>query len=127
MRIDRGPDPGPLSKHAEYKPHLQGRFRSRCAYCLTHDSRFGGLYCMEVDHFKPVSRYPEVRLAWSNLYYSCRPCNSFYKKDHPTPVEESQGFRFVDPCSEDPDEHFRMVRDPSTRSLCRVKATHPSG
>ena len=61
-------------------------------------------------------------MAWSNLYYSCVVCNSHYKKDHPTEEEEAQGHRFVDPCQEDPDDHFRMTRDPVTGTLSRVRA-----
>jgi uncharacterized protein (TIGR02646 family) len=122
MRIERGPDPGPFSRHSEYKPYLQPLFRRRCAYCLTPDDRNGGLEGMTVDHFWPTSRYPYLRLAWSNLYYSCVVCNSHYKKDHPTEEEEAQGHRFVDPCQEDPDDHFRMSRDPRTGTLSRVRA-----
>lgn len=121
MRIERGQDPGPFSRHTQYKSHLQHVFRRRCAYCLTPDHWNGGFDGMTVDHFRPVTRYPDLRLNWSNLYYSCFPCNSHYKKDHPTAEEEAQGLRFVDPCREDPDNHFRMTRDPKTGDLCRVR------
>jgi uncharacterized protein (TIGR02646 family) len=121
MRILRGPDPGPFKKHGEYKPYLQPLFRERCAYCLTPDKLNGGLEGMTVDHFLDQKRYPKLRLAWTNLYYSCVVCNSHYKKDYPTEEEEKAGFRFVDPCKEDPDDHFCMVRDPKTGELCQVR------
>lgn len=122
MRIERGPDPGPFSTHSEYKRYLQRLFRHRCAYCLTPDDRNGGLEGMTVDHFWPTSRFSHLRLAWSNLYYGCVVCNSHYKKDHPTEEEEARGCRFVDPCQEDPDDHFRMTRDPSMDTFSRVQA-----
>jgi hypothetical protein len=75
---------------------------------------------MTVDHFRPECRFPELRLTWSNLYYACSICNSHYKKDHPTPEEEAQGKRFVDPCEEDPDQHFRLTPD-----FCQVRALSP--
>ena len=122
MRIERGPDPGPFSTHSKYKSYLQPLFRRRCAYCLTPDDRNGGSDGMTVDHFRPTSRFSHLRLAWSNLYYSCVVCNSHYKRDHPTEEEEAKGHRFVDPCQEDPDGHFRITRDPSTGTLSRVWA-----
>ena len=121
MRILRGPDPGPFKKHGEYKPHLQPLFRQRCAYCLAPDHRNGGLEGMTVDHFLDQKRHSKLKLAWTNLYYACAVCNSHYKKDYPTEEEERAGLRFVDPCKEDPDNHFCMVRDPKTRELCQVQ------
>jgi uncharacterized protein (TIGR02646 family) len=121
MGILRGPDPGPFKKHGAYKPYLQPLFRERCAYCLAPDNRNGGLEGMTVDHFLDQKHHPELRLAWTNLYYSCVVCNSHYKKDYPTEDEEKAGFRFVDPCKEDPDDHFCMVRDPKTGELCQVR------
>jgi len=127
MKIERGPDPGPFAAHGEYKPYLQPIFRSRCAYCLTPDDRTGGIDGMTIDHFWPTSRYPHLRLAWPNLYYSCSVCNSHYKKGHPTADEEARGDRFVDPCREDPDDHFRMVRDREDGAFARVRAlTNPA-
>lgn len=121
MRVERGPDPGPFRKAAQYKPHLRPLFRRRCAYCLMPDDRLGGEDGMTVDHFRPESRYPDLRLAWANLYYACSVCNSHYKRDHPTPEEEGAGKRFVDPCQEDYDDHFRLVPDPATGTFCRVR------
>ncbi len=121
MRIERGPDPGPFGHHRQYKPSLRVVFRSRCAYCLMHDDKLGGEDGATVDHFKPVGRYPELRLVWSNLYYACTVCNCHYKKHYPTPEEEAQGKRFIDPCAEDTDEHFRMIPDERTGDLNRIR------
>lgn len=123
MKIERTSDPGPFSDRRHYVSHLRALFRCRCAYCITPDDRLGGEEGMKVDHFHSESRFPELRLVWSNLYYSCDVCNN-RKSDHPRKDEEAQGFRFVDPCAEDPDDHFRMVRDAKTGDFCRV--THLS-
>jgi uncharacterized protein (TIGR02646 family) len=119
MIIDRGEDPGPFSQPRDYVTHLRGRFRRRCAYCLTPDDRLGGEEGMKVDHFLPESRHADLRLAWSNLYYCCDVCNN-RKSNFPTPDESISGKRFVDPCSDDPDDHFRLVKDPTTDDFCRV-------
>jgi hypothetical protein len=86
MIIDRGEDPGPFSQPRDYVTHLRGRFRRRCAYCLTPDDRLGGEEGMKVDHFLPESRHADLRLAWSNLYYCCDVCNN-RKSNFPTPDE----------------------------------------
>lgn len=122
MKILRPDDPGPFSRPGEYKTYLQPVFRARCAYCLAPDNRNGGPEGMTVDHFWPQSRFPHLRLNWTNLYYSCSVCNENYKKDHPTEQEEATGCRFVDPCQEDPDDHFRMTRSPETGDYCCVRA-----
>lgn len=126
MRIERGPDPGPFAELAQYRPYLRPLFRGRCAYCLTPDSRLGGEDSMTLDHFKAKKWYPALKDEWSNLYYACFVCNSHYKKDHPKPTEEAAGKRFVDPCQEDPDDHFRLVYDPETGDLCRVEPLSPA-
>jgi hypothetical protein len=80
---------------------------------------------MTVDHFRPVSRYGHLRLAWTNLYYACSVCNSHYKRERPTSAEEAAGERFVNPCSMDPDNHFRLGRDSSGGRLVVTSSTRP--
>lgn len=130
MRIERGPDPGPFANPSDYKrkykPFLRSLFRRRCAYCQQPDDRFGGEEGATVDHFKPEGRFRELQFQWSNLYYSCAVCNCHYKKQYPTPAEEADGKRFVDPCAEDPDDHFRMVHDQSTGNLSRIRPLTPA-
>jgi hypothetical protein len=81
---------------------------------------------MTVDHFRPRDRYKHLLLSWENLYYSCWVCNSHYKKNHPTEHEEAEGLRFVDPCNEDPDDHYRLTTDPRTGERCVVRALSPA-
>lgn len=82
---------------------------------------------MTVDHFLPRDRYEHLLHSWPNLYYSCTACNCHYKKNHPTAAEEAAGDRFVDPCKEDPDDHFRLVRCAKTNQLCCIKALSDAG
>jgi len=82
---------------------------------------------MTVDHFLPRDRYTHLLHEWSNLYYSCTVCNCHHKRNHPTAAEEAAGYRFVDPCQEDPDDHFRLVRCPKTNQLCCIEALSDAG
>jgi uncharacterized protein (TIGR02646 family) len=119
MRIQRGDDPGPYARSRDYVSHLRTLFRYRCAYCLTPDDVLGGEEGMKVDHFNPESRHSALRTAWANLYYSCDVCNN-RKSDYPTDEELAEGKRLIDPCAEDPDDHFIMVRDPDCGDFCRI-------
>lgn len=69
-RHPRGPDPGPFSYPQAYKAHLRSEFRSKCVYCRVPDG-IKGYEGFGVDHYLPVSRFPGLVLAWSNLFYAC--------------------------------------------------------
>jgi len=73
----------------------------------------GRFDAMEVDHFRPTGRpeFAHLKCAWANVYYCCRRCNLHKSRKWPNADELEQGLRFVDPCEEDPDEHFRLTRD----------------
>jgi hypothetical protein len=83
----------------------------------------GGLEGMTVDHFWPVSRYKHLITDWKNLYYACFVCNSHYKREHPTKEEEDGGERFVNPCTMDPDKHFRLEWNVSERRFVVIPST----
>ncbi len=131
MKIVRCADPGPVSKYNDYKPHLQPLFRSRCAYCISHEEMMGGYDAMEVDHFRPLSRpeFKHLENEWTNLYYACRLCNGRGGKSNhwPTDEEEARGLRFIDPCEDDPDDHLRITRHPNSGDLCWLRALTPAG
>jgi hypothetical protein len=129
MRIIRGSDPGPVTKYGDYKPYLQLLFRSRCAYCISHEEKLGGYDAMEVDHFRPWGRteFKHLKKEWANLYYACRGCN-LHKSNHwPTTDQESRGLRFIDPCNEDPDDHIRLTRHLKTGELSWLRPLTPVG
>ena len=128
MRIVRSPDPGPLNHYRAYKPHLQTLFRCRCAYCLSHEQKMGQFAAMEVDHFKPKGRpeFAHLEHEWTNLYYCCRICNQHKSNRWPTDQQMREGLRFVDPCEEDPDEHFRLCLHPRHDELCWLTPLTPA-
>lgn len=47
-----------------------------CAYC---DTTFEGSR-ETIDHFQPLEHFPELALAWDNLFPSCDRCNEKYKR-----------------------------------------------
>lgn len=90
--------------------YLRPDFRYRCAYCLTHEFYFlqgdGG----EIDHFRPLHaaehEFSHLKNEYSNLYWTCGQCNTEKGNAWPTEAEYASGFRFLDPCIEDHDDHW---------------------
>jgi len=103
-RFNREESPPAYSDHREYVPFLRKDFQFRCAYCERTEAYFGGEETFEVDHFKPEQKFPELRTAYENLYYSCRKCNGIKWKTWPTEDQINEGTFFADPCVEDPYE-----------------------
>lgn len=123
--IDRGAEPGGVDDYA--RQHTQGwisyfrdgvgarpsdhrwsEFRaslgelsgSVCWYCerLCEPAAERGKTAATLDHFKPISRFPELAYEWSNWVFSCRECNEDYKANH----WPDNGY--VDPAAEDMSE-----------------------
>lgn len=88
--------------YRRYAPHLRKDFVYQCAYCERTESYFEGQEEFEVDHFRPSSKFPELRTAYENLYYACRNCNRHKSGTWPSSEQISLGERFADPCMEDP-------------------------
>lgn len=100
-----------------FRPYLRRDFQQCCAYCLLHEFWAGGESNFQIEHFRPVSRFPELERTYSNLYYACHVCN-FRKLDHwPSPELEAAGIGFVDFCTSDFEEHYRLQSDGTLEPL----------
>lgn len=81
----------PTPRWRQFHDELRNVFHELCAYC---EEETGG----EVDHFKPVSKFPHLVYDWSNWIFSCHACNHSKLNKWP-----SNGF--INPCAENPEEH----------------------
>ena len=106
--IDRGPEPGGVQEYhlmftqgwveyfsagaggrpddsywREFRGMLGDRSAGNCWYCVRRCLREadGGERAPTVDHFRPLSRFPELAYRWSNWIFSCYRCNSEHKED----------------------------------------------
>lgn len=106
-------------RHGWYKDCLRLDFEFRCAYCLIHEADYQGHESFQVDHFRPKSKFRHLERKYRNLYYACLLCNKGNRKGANWPSEEEadRGERFVDPCSEDWEEHVEFLEDGSARPL----------
>lgn len=129
--IDRGPEPDGIQAYArqftqgwvayfrdrigerpndsywrEFRELLGSRSGNICWYCerrCLREADAGGK-APTVDHFRPLSRYPELAYQWANLIFSCRRCNGENKGD------KWPASGYVDPSAVDererPERHF---------------------
>jgi hypothetical protein len=97
----RGESPPDFDRHEHYRPFLRRDFRFVCAYCERPEAFLGGEEFFEVDHFRPVKWFPELRVYYPNLYYACGKCNRYKGSTWPSESQIDQGCRFADPCEED--------------------------
>lgn len=107
-RHARREQPGPYSKYPQYKPALRREFREKCVYCCRPD---GGLdQDFGVDHYRPQSRFPELKTSYPNLFYACNSCNRRKGKFWPTEAQLQASQFIPNPCDHEMFRHLRYRR-----------------
>ncbi len=106
--IDRGPEPGRVATYArectpgwvsyfqdeveprptdsfwrEFRSQLGERSDGMCWYCERRCDPAAqvGDRAATLDHFRPLSRFPNLAYDWSNWVFSCHRCNVDYKQN----------------------------------------------
>jgi hypothetical protein len=122
-KFNRSENPPPFDDYQEYRPFLRRDFRRRCAYCERNEFTLGGEEFFEIDHFRPVDRFPEQIANYPNLYYTCGKCNRHKARTWPSVDAMSRGFRFADPCEEDMYiEHLEEIQGGELRPKTNIGA-----
>ena len=93
--------PSAQTTYQGWKPELAKEARYQCVYCCIDEAGFGGYRNFHVEHFKPKSRFPNLELDYSNLFYACAVCNSFKLNDWPSDAEDVGAACYVDPSKVD--------------------------
>lgn len=126
MRIRRRDNPPRFTDYRRYKSVLREDFLFCCSYCGMHESLFGALRNMTIDHYRPKSRFPQLVNVYGNLHYCCGECNTHKGDCWPDDQQLAQDFRFLDACADDVFEHIRFeaaVAVPQTNPA-RYTITH---
>jgi len=71
----------------------------------------GGEENYELDHFRPKSRFPQLKNDFYNLYYACHPCNHIKLDKWPSEALQDEGIYLVDLCTSDFQDHFQENDD----------------
>src|SRR5690349_112635 len=68
--------PQGYADYAGYRPWLRDEFAFRCVYCLLREQwgRVRGVF--DIDHFLPITLYPDQEGVYDNLLYGCATCNA---------------------------------------------------
>ncbi|MBI3057792.1 MAG: HNH endonuclease [Deltaproteobacteria bacterium] len=119
MQFQRGKNVPRLSNYQDYRPYLRRDFLRHCAYCTGHEDEMGGEEHYEIDHYRPMSKFPKLTNKYSNLYYSCHGCNKRGAKGNnwPSKYLYRRGFRFFDPVVEN--AYQLHMRDTSSGHLIK--------
>jgi hypothetical protein len=86
-----------LADYRRYKDFLAKDFNQRCGYTDCPQFWFGGQTNFQIDHFKPISKFPEFKTQYDNLVYAC----SFVNR-----AKSNDFGNYLDPCEIDYNEHF---------------------
>lgn len=108
--------------HASIRTTLEKMFNGKCAYC---ESDIGAVSAAHIEHFRPKQRYLKLTYHWPNLLLSCPRCNDGAHKGTKFP-KAAEGGPLIDPCVDDPSQHFDFVFDPLS-GLALVKPLTPRG
>ena len=128
--VDRGPEPGGVPGYArqftpgwiryfrdrqggrptddywrEFRPLLGSLTNNICWYCERQCDAITGGKAPTVDHFRPLSRFPQLAYTWSNWVFSCQRCNGENKQD------KWPASGYVDPCAADVSEYPEQYFD----------------
>jgi hypothetical protein len=119
----RKESPPYLEDYQQYRPFLRRDFRCVCAYCERTEFVLGGEEFFEIDHFRPVKRFPEQQTHYPNLYYACGKCNRHKGSTWPSDDSIKKSLRFADPCREDMySEHLEETQDGALRARTNTGA-----
>ena len=98
-------------RHTKIKQTLVEMFNGKCAYC---ESKITHIDYGHIEHYRPKSGSngrPDLTFEWTNLLLACGVCNGGeYKSDH-FPEADDDG-PIVNPCEDDPSQHFTFHFDP---------------
>ncbi len=111
VRRHKAPSSVTGERYQAFREYVREDFRSTCAYCLLEERWAAGEENFELDHFRPQSLFPELRMSYYNLYWSCHVCNRMKRDLWPSRELLRAGIGFVDLCAAAFDEHFVEQRN----------------
>ncbi len=101
-------------RHEEIKNALVQMFYGKCAYC---ESKITHVDYGHIEHFRPkrgMMGRPDLVFEWTNLLLACGQCNGAGHKGDNFP-EDNEGGPLVNPCEDNPEDHFEFHFDTATK------------
>ena len=98
-------------QHPQVKEALERDFHGKCAYC---ESKISHVSYGHIEHYRPkggLRGQPDLAFDWNNLFLACGRCNGPEHKGDRFP-HKVEGGPIVNPCDDEPAEHFHFEFDP---------------
>ncbi|MFC1453538.1 HNH endonuclease [Verrucomicrobiota bacterium] len=103
----RQPDAG---TYTDWKEDIARDCGHQCVYCAIPEASFGGIDNFHVEHYRPKSKFPDLRETITNLYLACSICNRFKGNDWPEePRDDHSVSSYPDPANHDYNGLFALV------------------
>ena len=102
------------ANYKKYRQEIRQDCLGRCVYCDLHENEMRGQAVMEIDHFRPRGKFPELANNPHNLVWSCASCNG-NKSNHWPALGTNDTFvdnkGFIDPFEENRSDYFKVQSD----------------
>ena len=92
--------------YKRYKQYLRLDFDFRCCYCEASEPEVGGQKIMQIDHYKPKTKFPLLMAVYKNLFYACPECNRAKWNYWPTKLQRLSRQYILNPCDHDIGKHI---------------------
>jgi len=106
-------------RHSQIKQALVEMFNGKCAYC---ESKITHIDYAHIEHYKPKEKFKELCFEWTNLLLACGICNGAGYKGNKFP-DVQEGGPIVNPCEDDPNQHFIFFYDCNARLATVIEKT----
>ena len=101
------------------KESAEGKYRQDDVKKALNEDMFHGKCCfcerkrdwLHIEHFRPKDSYPALCFDWFNLLYACEICNGAAFKGIKFPLAADGTPLFINPCTDNPNEHLDFVRE----------------
>ncbi len=84
-------------RHPDIKSTIREETAEKCAYC---ESKISHAQPGDTEHIRPVSKCPNLIVAWDNITYVCSECN------REKGAYDSETEPLINPYQHDPDKHL---------------------
>lgn len=99
-QIDRNTRVQHKGVYTSWKQQISNECFNQCVYCSIHENPWGGIDHYHIDHFRPQSKFKDLKNTITNLYHACPICNKFKSDDW---QNEPNDLEII--CYPDPSDH----------------------
>lgn len=102
--------------YSDWKQQIAEECFFQCVYCAIHESQFGGTVNYHIDHFRPFSKFNDLKNDITNLFYCCPICNRFKSNDWPG-EPDLNSVSYPNPCCTDYNDLFKIDKTYNLKGL----------